>query len=388
MKKIFITAVAFLLCFAGLKAQSEPNSVKFLYINGSNNNTKDMKDWYFNGVKKLHPYMKKAFEGNEYIYEQILDQGSKNIDAEPFIFFWGDRSQKELESLNQDLAFSSMVSTKIAQLTRQVIAHCFHDAIWVQKEHNMRPIIKLLHDDIVSEYKKGNQVILFGYSAGSFVTYQYLFLKLPDINVKEFFYTNAITTQEERDFIATNDAKDTCIDALVDSGLVVLSMDGKLIPNRNTALFKQNYQKLDSYTANSCIIPGSVKGVVNFASPIPLFYSDVGDTDFALNKYNVLMYKYMIENNLFWLTVNFREDPLGYPTVSNLNVDELEKTLGVDIRSDKGFFFDKSDVRSGRTFMSAHTSYWNGAKRFSKAVAEAFEEGIRHNYASIYEKKN
>ena len=35
------------------------------------------------------------------------------------------------------------------------------------------------------------------------------------------------------------------------------------------------------------------------------------------------MTKYIFEHGIFWLTVNFREDPLGFPTSRNMNHKEI-----------------------------------------------------------------
>lgn len=71
---------------------------------------------------------------------------------------------------------------------------------------------------------------------------------------------------------------------------------------------------MDIATEKVCSPKGAVRGVVNFASPLVLFYSDLADSDYELTYYNKLMLKYIMENGLFMLTVNFREDPLGFPT--------------------------------------------------------------------------
>ena len=84
---------------------------------------------------------------------------------------------------------------------------------------------------------------------------------------------------------------------------------------------------------------------------------------------------------MFWLTVNFADDPLGYPVVTNLNSEEIEKRHNIQFnKNGRGFYYDKSNVKSPATFLGAHTSYWNCAKKFSKAVADAYQEGYRCFY--------
>lgn len=359
-------------------AQTE-KELKFVYINGSNNNTEKMKNWFFDGVYKMHPEMKKAFEEDSFVKEHLLEKGNFQIALEPVPFYWGNKSQTELERLISGLNMTKIFSPRIAQTVRTGIAYCMHDAIWVQKYHNMESILNELHVKVMEEASKGNKVVLFGYSAGSFVTYQYLFYKLPNISMEDLFNRTGITP-EEKDFVKAHPMNNTCIDALVESKLAVLSMNGHLIPNINAELFKKNYMEIDKYTNMVCIPKGTVKGIVNFASPLVLFYSDISDPSYEFTYYNKLLYQYIIENNMFWLTVNYSDDPLGYPSSRNLSQEELEILAKIDIEPHLGFVYDKSNVKSRRTFIGAHTSYWSTAKYFSKAVASAYKEGFNLYY--------
>ena len=62
MKKLFGIIFSLLVLQNVCFAQS---NVSFVYINGSNNNDAKMRNWYVNGVEKLHPVMKKKFEKNK-----------------------------------------------------------------------------------------------------------------------------------------------------------------------------------------------------------------------------------------------------------------------------------------------------------------------------------
>ena len=104
MKKIFLTIItALLMCNQAFATEQ----VSFVYINGSNNNDVKMKNWFEKGVKKLHPVMKKNFE--KYAYTDFLKNGEVTINNEPSMFFWGDKSRR-------DLRRSALLSlTKFAQ---------------------------------------------------------------------------------------------------------------------------------------------------------------------------------------------------------------------------------------------------------------------------------
>ncbi len=374
MKKLFIIITVMMLNAAVIYAQ--PQEIQFIYINGSNNNDKKMTDWFFEGVQKMHPNMLEAFNNSEFIKTKFLDDGKYKISQLPQAFFWGDRSNEEIKSLNSDLNMTKMFSPKLAQTVRQLLAHYLHDAIWVSHYRNMHPVIDDLHKQVMHNYNNNKPVVLFGYSAGAFVTYEYMFNKLPDIDVADFVMRTKLS-DELKTFIKTNKRKNTCIDALVESGLAVYSAEDKLVPNQNDEEIKKKYLELDNYTCDYCIPNGALKGIVNFASPLVLFYSDISNPDYSLTYFNKLLYKYILENDMFWLTVNYSDDPLGYPTTRNLSYKDLKDRVDMEILPNKGFLYSKSNVKSRRTFMGAHTSYWDTAKKFSKAVVSAYEDGYR-----------
>lgn len=375
MKKIFLLAVIFVLlqpiCFA-------QTGITFLYINGSNNNDLKMQNWYEAGVKKLHPYLKKEFTSNALAKKYFLKNDTFLINDEPAIFFWGDKSHEDLTFVKNNLEISKSFSSWSAYQIRAALTKFLHDAIWVQKYHNMSVVLTDLHKMVKKEAANGNKVVLYGYSAGSFVTYEYLLTRLPFINVNEFF-DNVKITQNERKFVLAHPMKNTCMIAL-GQDLAVFSAAGHIVPNTDEVSFKQNYLNLDNHTDNVCAPYNTVKGIVNFASPLVLFYSDLSDPNYDLTYYNRLLFKYIIENDMFWLTVNYRADPLGFPGGKNLTIEEMEKATNLDIEPHAGFIYDQSDTWGRNSAFATHTSYWNTSKIFSRAVVRAYVNGYRHQY--------
>lgn len=367
-------------------AADEPSEISFLYINGANNNDLKMEIWYLKGIGKLHPALKKAFEKNVFTKKYVLEDGKFVISEKPLVYFWGNKSRRDLDFLERNLAISKGVSPWLAFQVRWMIATIMHDAIWVQKYHNMKYVLQDVQKMVLDEAKYGKSVVLYGYSAGSFVTYQYLFNKLPYLT-NDMLANSKDRTAEEADFVMKNPVKNTCLDALIASNLAVLSMDGEIISRESLDNFKKNYLELDKATDKVCAPQGSVKGIVNYASPIPLFYSDIGDIDFQLTKMNKLLYKYIIENDIFWITINYREDPLGFANSRNLTNDELARTMELELKPNGGVMYDDSNVSSHRTFLSAHTSYWKTSKNLSKAITKAYEKGYITNYDPTYGQK-
>ena len=382
MKKLLVLLIFLgLNCFAG-------DNLSFIYINGSNNNDSKMKNWYENGVKKLHPTLRKNFLKNRQIKNYYSKIGGLNIKEEPVIFFWGYNSKDDLNFVKSQLEISKMVSSSGAYFVRNLITEFLHDAIWVQKPHNMLPILDELNETVKKEADLGNYVILYGYSAGTFVTYEYMFNKTRYINLQNLFEVLNVD-KDLMDYVKNNPKKNTCISAITqdDAGLGILSSRGHLKLNTNKNVLKTNYLKLDELTEQYCAPENKVVGIVNFASPLVLFYSDISDKNYELNYYNKLMLKYVLENGIFMITANFKEDPLGFPTGRNVTIEEIENRLELKIENPKGVVFDSSSIWSKRMFPFAHTAYWSARGTFSKAVVKSFINGYKFLYNEKYQQK-
>lgn len=382
MKKILAClGILILLQNVGYCAQQ---NMSFVYINGSNNNDEKMKNWYEEGVHKFHPLLKKRFEKNR---DTKIFYNTKNglvkINEDPIIFFWGNKSKDDLEWVKKHLDFSQAIGAMAAYKVRSMLTAYLHDAIWVQKDHNMIPILDELNQVVQQEYAKGNRVTLFGYSAGTFVTYQYMFRKLPYLNLQELFEIVKVD-EETKNFIKANPQNDTCISALQDAQIGVVTDSGRLIidPSQN---FKTNYLKLDESTNRVCAPQYAISSVVNFASPLVLFYSDLTDPNYEMSYYNALMVKYILEKGISFLTVNYKEDPLGFPTFRNLTNEELEKVINITIENPTGMVFDNSKIWGKRSVIFAHTSYWNN--NFANSVVKSYVKGMKFNYNEKYQEK-
>ena len=353
--------------------------IDFLYINGSNNNDQKMHDWFIKGINKFHPILKKQLEKDDYIKTHLLNNGEFSIEAKPSNFFWGYKSQQDLMFMEERVDILRATSPTIAFFVRNTIANIMHDAIWVQKNHNMIPIVQDLDKKIKENIKQGKKTILLGYSAGSFITLEYLINKMPYINLKEYFASENLD-KDLAEIIEKNPRKDTCLMGFVGSNLTNATPLGKIIINKNKEEFIHAYMNMDSFTYKYCIPDDSVIGVINYASPIPLFYSDLTNKNLGAFKYNHLMYNYLIEHDFFFLTVNFSDDPLGFPNGVNYTNEEIKKITNMNFEKELGFFYDYSRKSSLRTFMGAHTAYWNSKKRFANAIIKAYTEGRKYQY--------
>ena len=90
---------------------------------------------------------------------------------------------------------------------------------------------------------------------------------------------------------------------------------------------------------------------------------------------------------MFWITVNYRNDPLGFPGGSNLTIEEIENATNIDIEPHAGFMYDQSDTWNRNSALATHTSYWATRRIFSKAVVRAYVDGYRHQYDDNFKEK-
>ena len=90
---------------------------------------------------------------------------------------------------------------------------------------------------------------------------------------------------------------------------------------------------------------------------------------------------------MFFLTVNFREDPLGFPSSQNFTLRQYEKLTGITFKNPKGVIYDNSKVWSRRSALLAHTSYWSARNVFAKAVVQSFVNGSKYLYDDNYQKR-
>ncbi len=397
MRKFVVLLLTFLLISIGNKGLAYENNEKpenpilitFIYLNGSNDlsyeNRLEFKELFKKDVEKLHPKMIEGFENDELSQKLLLQNGKFKINPEPIVFYWGDKTLNEIKHIDSGLNSAKKYTPRIAQKVRSIFAHCLHDAIWVQKYQNMDPIIDELQKVVKTETDKGNKVVLLGYSAGSFITYQYFLHKFTSIVPSELVSKGK--NQEVIDVINSTPMQSTCLDALLDLNLVNLDVTGKFKPNSDIENFKEKYTQLDEKTNLACFKNHEVKGVINFASPLILFYSNISDASTSINFLSQLMVKNIVENDLFFITVNYRNDPLGFPNSENITMKKLKNSnsiLAKYYKSGNGFIYNKSDIYVPRTFITAHMAYWSTPKRFVKGIINAYNDG----YKNFYDKQN
>ena len=373
MKKVLNLFILILLLWGinCANAEQSTQNVQFIYINGSNSNDERAKEAYVKGFHSLHKEMKKEFETNEFILSHLLNNQKYSVNTEEDILFWGFSSKPELDIIKDNLEESKKSSPVVAHTIRSILAHCMHDAIWVQRENNMQKIIDQLNKRVITAHSKGEKVVLFGHSAGSFVTIDYMRHKLKGVNADVF------TGKKENKY--------TCVDAFTTSGMGYKLASGRLIKNPNEKQFEEAYKNIDKYNELVCAPDDTVVGIVNFGSPFSLFYSSqISRTNDLTAAYQLYFLKYITEKNIFLLTVNFADDPVGFPVTTNVSKADVEMEYDTTFNPEsRGFIYNYSKVRSTGMFATAHFGYWKHPKRFARTVREAYIKGY-NNFYSVY----
>ena len=376
MKKIAALILLFLMCCSCAFCQNEIN---FIYINGSNTNDEKNKQWFFNGVAKFHTVLIKKINSDEFMSKKLLEDSRYSIASEPSYLFWGDLTKCQIERLNEGINILKRTSPRLAQFTGRFISLCFHDAIWISKFQNMLPVLDMLQEQVLASAKNGDKVVLMGYSAGTFVTYQYFLTRLPVIKIEKMTASLDVSGQKE-EFAQAHKYKNTCLGALFRADILTYNLTGGLVANPDDKTLEEKLSQIDSYTGLYCAPEGVIKGVINYATPVALFYSDMTDPKYKVDQISTLSYKYLIENDIFFMNVNYADDPLGIPVSRNLTLEQTRGIIKSQIKEGGGFYYDKSDVASPRPFFAAHTSYWATAKKFSDTIVKAYNEGYRYFY--------
>ena len=375
--------IAFLLMITFQNfAFSEEKKTVFIYIHGVDQASTKQKKNFYKSIATLHPYIKKELDKNKLFQKNALLDNKYPIDESPRAFYWGNKCRDEMDIIDWSLNISVDFSSKMAQMTRNTLAHSLHDAIWLQKHYNMEPILKNLHKQVMNEANRGNHVVFLAHSAGTFIAYEYFITRGSFLHADEILSKFKLT-EKQKDLIKKTTVKKTCKSALVESGLTTLDVDSNFVFNRDID-FEKTYANLDQYTDQYCIPTDSFYGTFNYGTPLLLFYSDLANSQTNLLYYNDLNNRYMIENNIFYIFVNYKEDPLGYPLQENQTFIQRERyfkdNYNKSLTPNKGFSYDKSDIKGHVMFFNAHTSYRRKPKRFAKVLSKVYTEGYSHFY--------
>ena len=347
------------------------STITLMYLHGSNASSQENKQWFENGVNRLHPVLKKEIEKRVKGKKINPDISDYVINEQPSLFFWSYNSKAAMESMENRLNMTKSISAPGAFWARKKLSSELHDAVWVVKSRHFLPILEQLNQQIIQEHNKGNKIILSGYSIGTFVTYKYLLFKLRYLDAEQIFEDLKIDNEEISDFIKEHPQENTCLSAIIDGNIGNINLDGKFSLNKNKDELKQSYINLKQLSDKHCAPEDAVLGVINYGNPLAIFNSEFEDGDDEFVIYNKRLSYNILSDGLFFITVNFVEDPLGFPLISN-KATLLKYSDNNSCSNSKGLIYDNYSVKSWRWFIVAHESYFSARKIFSKEIAKSF----------------
>lgn len=376
MKKIlFILALMLSLTSA---VYANPTPVKFIYMHGADQLSYGGQPAFEAWMNGLHPALKKNFEKSEFIKSHLLK--GAYIDEKPDMIYWAGRLKDNKEFLKSSLDKSAKSSLLVPQFARATIARVVHDAVWLQKSRNMTPILNELNEKVIANANKGEKTFLVGYSAGTFITLNYMFMKGTVLDLADLFQHfkgKYGITDKDIAFAKKYVPEKTCMSALKDAKLFYFDDIGYVFDenaaNRLTAM-----KKIKTQTKLSCAPKDNVIGVLNFGAPIVTFYSELIGQDrlqrYVINK----SFKYMVENGQVYLSVNYNKDPIAMAT-PDFTFNEIKQNISPDLKNGDGFFYG-TFISGGKNIAEGHLRYWHIPESYAKAVAKSYETGYKYFY--------
>lgn len=354
-------------------------NVDIIYIHGAY----ETRDAFNKSVRNVHDDMIEQIQKDPFMCKNLLENGQKKIGEKEVIFFWADQTEENLQMLDKALAYVKNVGSKIARYGRETLSHLLHDAIWISKPVNYTPLLNDLLKVVNEEYSNGNQVILYGYSAGSLLASEYLTQKMPIININEVKKDddNSYMGRYFAQTIKEHNFKPTCLDALKESKLLFYTDNDEFVANPDISFLKREFPNLDKYTDKYCSPQGAVKGIVVFGAPLTIFDSSVTKEGTSSNQLLQLAMKYLVENNVFFLVVNYENDFIGMPLAGKATFKDLQNSeMLAPVTANGGFLYDASGVKCRTNIFSSHMAYWSNGKRFAKSIVKAYNDGYKYFY--------
>jgi hypothetical protein len=371
---------------------SQLECIDFIYLHGSRpvkpGEEAQAEQEFYEQIDTMHEWVQAELYNEPTVQKYLLDDGKRKINPRAGRFYWGHVSGEDYSEVQRITEWSELkhgVPGPAARLLQQVFVTGIHDTFWVSGFENARRVHFKLHEKIMKSVAQGREVVLFGHSAGAMAIQTYALYQVPYVDLQELLSVG--DNQEGKDILGERELQ-TCLRAMLESGVLEISNEGRLVGRLATAtmhdqdalkvfrqqLVREKLERLPEATQKFCLPPNALRGLVTYGNPALVL-----DMKLSGDRGQALFYfmRYVLQEQLFWLNINHIRDAMGYAIYDGDDLPEiLERSLAVPVMPNGGFFISGS-ATSGASVLSAHSWYWLKPHQFSKVLAETFAKGVK-----------
>lgn len=370
---------------------SRDQCIDFIYLHGSARPYEEQRDEFYAYTGPMHQWIMAELYSQPEIQEGLLEDGRLRINPDPIAFYWGNLSAEEFEVVADLLEWSDErkgTAGTVARMAQKYAVLGMHDTFWISETRNKRKVHLALHKVITESLAQDRQVVLFGHSAGAMAIQGYGMYHFPYIDLAE---AEATLPEGHIKTLLANASGQTCIRALLESGLMEFREDGvfalklELEEISNMAeldAFRQAYwqeklRSLPDFTSEYCTPKDGVRGLVTYGHPGPVLGGTIVGTEQNLF---LLFSRSVIQNGQFWINISHTNDPVGYAMYDEQSMpDDLAELLEMPVKRNGGFFISGAES-SGASVLTAHSWYWLKPAQFARVLSRTYAEGYRNRF--------
>lgn len=363
------------------------NGIDRIYIHGTGYNTPADYQEFVKGVQAVDSSFIKTMPQNTLFQKNVLENNQTPFSANPVMFYWGDQNAQEITYLHQKIESGRLHTSRLTQKARAQVSNTLHDAVWLERITNKKHILNMLYQTVQASIAKHHRFILFGHSAGSLVTYNFILYRLAylDKNALQQFISGMADQMKE---LQASDLQPTCLEALLNSNAMRIDANGRLVPffkdvdlgddaeRIRIQYFHDRLQQLNHETQAYCIPPGALKGVITFGSPLSLFASSAANIQSDEHQLSVLMITSMMAHNMFWLNLINHNDPFAFYLAGGPVIQKLYEQSRQGMYPPGSLFTNYIIRKGGIRLLPAHDWYWDHPDDFTHAISDAYSKGI------------
>ncbi|MBY0405113.1 MAG: hypothetical protein K2X66_14525 [Cyanobacteria bacterium] len=381
-------------------------SIDFVYVHGVNTHKKDSDKIIKSKFTRFHqsllnsfekdPLAKKVLLNETLLPHSPLENAHIQISKTPSIFYWNQLNQGSIEAVHDNLNIFKSVQSRVSSLIQFNLATMMQDVFWLVKRHNQIQFNDSLNHHLREKVDSKHQVVLFGYSGGSVISYEYLLYYLPYIDMYEVLKRQkAPLPADIVESFHPEEKRYACLQALLDSDFSRFNRQGDMVLFFSELQLKNmdalNQIKLDytrektpllfSKISDICLPPNRIRGLVTFGSPLTALTSSSTKNRDVEAKAGLAMVKYFFEHDIFWLNLNRLNDPLGLPLDENAILTAVQEKFQWDTpKTPGGFIYNNGTGTKGALFYNAHMWYLEKPDIFATFVSDSLKEGYQKFY--------